>query len=161
MKKSGFHGDIFDVTMKYSKWLAKLGGKGYELLILLNRGVNKILQNFGHSKLSLSKKIKDSVKKAVSFIDDFEVTAMALAIDEGYDYVVCGHIHQPKIRGYQNEKGSVIYLNSGDWVENLTALEYEGEWSLYSYEKDKIAQNTPRITKLVNTSATLNKAVIG
>ena len=157
-----FHGDIFDVTMKYSKWLAKLGGKGYELLILLNRGVNKILQNFGHSKLSLSKKIKDSVKKAVSFIDDFEVTAMELAIDEGYDYVVCGHIHQPKIRGYQNEKGSVFYLNSGDWVENLTALEYEGsEWSLYSYEKDKIAQNTPRITKLVNISATLNKAVIG
>ena len=135
-----FHGDIFDVTMKHSKWLAKLGGRGYELLILLNKGVNKISEKIGYGKFSLSKKIKDSVKQAVSFIDDFEITAMELAIDEGYDYVVCGHIHKPKIRGYENEKGSVIYLNSGDWVENLTALEYDGgEWNLYRYETDVYA----------------------
>ena len=28
-----FHGDIFDITMKHSKWIAKLGGQGYDLLI--------------------------------------------------------------------------------------------------------------------------------
>ncbi|MGB0347329.1 MAG: UDP-2,3-diacylglucosamine diphosphatase, partial [Balneolaceae bacterium] len=158
-----FHGDIFDVTMKYSKWLAKLGGRGYELLILLNRGVNKVSQKLGYGKFSLSKKIKDSVKTAVNFVDDFEVTAMELAIEEGYDYVVCGHIHKPKIRGFENDKGSVIYLNSGDWVENLTALEYDGdEWSLYRYETDAIAKESTKITQLINnTPLSTSKVMIG
>lgn len=133
-----FHGDIFDITMKQTKWIAKLGGKGYDLLILFNRAVNWILKNLGRDKISLSKRIKNSIKKAVRFIDDFEVAAMDLAIQNNYDYVICGHIHQPKIRGYENEEGAVIYMNSGDWVENLTALEFdEGEWSMYKYAEDE------------------------
>ncbi len=137
-----FHGDIFDITMKYTKWIAKIGSHGYDLLILLNRMINYFSVKMGRGKLSLSKKIKFSVKKAVRFIEDFETTAMELAISEGYDYVVCGHIHQPKIRGYENEKGSVIYMNSGDWIENLTALEYDGhEWSMYRYEESDFAVN--------------------
>lgn len=145
-----FHGDIFDITMKHSKWIAKLGGKGYELLILLNLAINTISFKLGYGKISLSKKIKDSVKKAVRFIEDFETTAIELAIDQGYDYVICGHIHQPKIRGYENEKGSVIYMNSGDWVENLTALEFDGhEWDMYRYkEEDFVAGD--RIEKLID-----------
>jgi UDP-2,3-diacylglucosamine pyrophosphatase LpxH len=133
-----FHGDIFDITMKHTKWIARIGGKGYDLLILLNRFINYLLDRMGRPKISLSKRIKDSVKKAVRFIDDFEVSAMDLAIQNGYQYVICGHIHQPKIRGYQNEEGSVIYMNSGDWIENLTALEYDGgEWSMYKYSEDQ------------------------
>lgn len=144
-----FHGDIFDVTMKHSKWIAKIGGKGYDLLILLNRAINKFWIKMGRGKISLSKKIKDSVKKAVRFIDDFESTAIDLAIDQGYDYVICGHIHQPKIRGYDNEKGSVIYMNSGDWVENLTALEYDGdEWTMFKYREEDFIQSE-RIEKLI------------
>jgi len=136
-----FHGDVFDVTMKHSKWLAKLGGKGYDLLILLNRFINKISEKFGRGKISLSKKIKDNVKSAVKFINDFEQVAADLAIEKKYKYVICGHIHQPIIKEITNDKGSVTYLNSGDWVENLSALEYhEGKWSLYSYSKDEIAQ---------------------
>lgn len=132
-----FHGDIFDITMKHTKWIAKIGGQGYDLLILMNRIVNYVLERMGRPKISLSKRIKDSVKKAVQFIDDFEISAMDLAIQNGYDYVICGHIHQPKIRGYENEEGSVIYMNSGDWIENLTALEYNGsQWSMYKYEED-------------------------
>jgi UDP-2,3-diacylglucosamine pyrophosphatase LpxH len=145
-----FHGDIFDITMKHSKWIAKLGGKGYELLILLNHAINTISYKLGYGKISLSKKIKDSVKKAVRFIEDFEMTAIEMAIDQGYDYVICGHIHQPKIRGYENEKGSVIYMNSGDWVENLTALEFDGhEWDMYRYKEDDFTANH-RIEKLIN-----------
>lgn len=133
-----FHGDIFDITMKHTKWIAKIGGQGYDLLILMNRIVNYVLERMGRPKISLSKRIKDSVKKAVQFIDDFEISAMDLAIQNGYDYVICGHIHQPKIRGYENEEGSVIYMNSGDWIENLTALEYNGsQWSMYKYEEDR------------------------
>lgn len=133
-----FHGDIFDITMKHTKWVAKIGGHGYDLLILLNRLVNLLLEKMGRPKVSLSRRIKDSVKKAIQFIDDFETAAMDLAIQNGYQYVVCGHIHQPKIRGYENEEGSVIYMNSGDWIENLTALEYDGaEWSMYKYNEDQ------------------------
>lgn len=130
-----FHGDVFDVTMQNSKWLAKLGGWGYDALIVLNRGVNALLERMGREKLSLSKKIKESVKSAVSYISDFEATAAELAIFNGYDYVVCGHIHQPAMRTVTTAKGSVQYLNSGDWVENLTALEYsEGAWELVHFK---------------------------
>jgi UDP-2,3-diacylglucosamine pyrophosphatase LpxH len=138
-----FHGDVFDVTMKHSKWLAKLGGKSYDMLIILNTFINWISKLFGYGKLSLSKKIKNSVKSAVKFINNFEETASDIAIDNKYDYVICGHIHQPEIREISNLKGSTTYLNSGDWIENLTALEYKNnKWSLYEYAKDEIARNT-------------------
>jgi UDP-2,3-diacylglucosamine pyrophosphatase LpxH len=130
-----FHGDIFDVTMKHSKWLAKLGGKGYDLLIVINRAINFLLTKMGRERISFSKKIKNSVKEAIKFISDFEQTATDLAISNGYDYVICGHIHQPVIKEYWNDEGSVIYLNSGDWVENLTCLEYfKGDWKLIQFD---------------------------
>lgn len=137
-----FHGDVFDVTMQHAKWLAKLGAVGYDTLILINRAVNFILQKFGRGKISLSKKIKNSVKSAVKFINVFEKTAADIGISNEYDYVVCGHIHQPEIREIKNEKGAITYLNSGDWIENLTALEYnEGEWTLYKYNEDEFAKS--------------------
>lgn len=136
-----FHGDVFDVTMKNSKWLARLGAVGYDTLILINTFVNWCLKKFGRDRISLSKRVKDSVKTAVKFINDFEQTAAGIAVENGYHYVVCGHIHQPEIRTVSTDKGSVTYLNSGDWVENLTALEYDGEkWSLYRYADDPVAQ---------------------
>jgi UDP-2,3-diacylglucosamine pyrophosphatase LpxH len=136
-----FHGDVFDVTMKYSKWLAKLGAVGYDFLIVLNAFINWCLTKLGREKISLSKRIKDSVKSAVAFINKFEKTAADIAIDNGYDFVVCGHIHQPEMRKIITEKGEVMYLNSGDWVENLTALEYnQGEWKIYRYVEDAQAQ---------------------
>lgn len=136
-----FHGDIFDITMKHSRWLAKLGAVGYDTLILINSAVNYISTRLGKGKISLSAKIKNSVKGAVKFISDFEQTATDIAIENGYDYVICGHIHQPVISTYRNENGSVLYLNSGDWIENLTALEYHnGQWTIFSYHKDFIHQ---------------------
>ncbi|MEL6253987.1 MAG: UDP-2,3-diacylglucosamine diphosphatase [Bacteroidota bacterium] len=138
-----FHGDVFDVTMKHSKWLAKLGGMGYDFLIMLNTAVNWISETFGQGRISLSKKIKNSVKGAIKFINDFEETSAEIAISNGYDYVVCGHIHQPQMREIFNKEGdSVMYLNSGDWIENLTALEYkDGVWSIYEYAEDAEAQS--------------------
>lgn len=131
-----FHGDIFDNSVHQAKWIAKLGGLGYDYLILLNRLINWILVKMGKEPYSLSKKIKASVKKAVKFISDFETTAVELAIDKNYNYVVCGHIHEPKIEERTNKKGKTLYLNSGDWVENLTALEYNKKrWKLYKHKK--------------------------
>lgn len=134
-----FHGDVFDASIQNAKWLAKLGGYGYSLLILLNSVINWCLVKIGREKYSLSKKIKNSVKKAVKHISDFEEVAMELAIQNHYDYVVCGHIHQPKIIEKSSPKGHTTYLNSGDWVEHLTALEYQFKrWKIYHYKEDKL-----------------------
>jgi UDP-2,3-diacylglucosamine pyrophosphatase LpxH len=132
-----FHGDVFDVTMQYSKWLAKLGAVGYDMLIMINTFINYFSKKMGKGKISLSKKIKNSVKSAVKYINSFEQTAADIAIDKGYDYVICGHIHQPCNREIKTGNGSVNYLNSGDWIENLTALEYQNNnWSIYNYQQD-------------------------
>ena len=132
-----FHGDVFDVTMQHGKWLAKLGAAGYDTLIIINSLVNFISEKiFRKGKVSLSKKIKNSVKSAVKFINSFEQTAADIGISNQYNYVICGHIHQPEMRTIRNEEGEIIYLNSGDWIENLTALEYvNGAWSLYKYDE--------------------------
>lgn len=130
-----FHGDVFDVTMQHSKWLAKMGSIGYDLLIIINRIVNQVLKQMGRGKISLSKKIKNSVKSAVKYINNFEQIAADIGIENNYDFVVCGHIHQVEIKDFENENGKITYLNSGDWVENLTSLEYhKGKWSIYRYE---------------------------
>jgi len=142
-----FHGDVFDVTMQHSKWLAKLGSIGYDTLISINTAVNWTSNKLGYGKLSFSKKIKNSVKSAIKFINNFEKIVSDIAISQKYDYVVCGHIHQPEIKSIQNKNGLTTYLNSGDWIENLTSLEYHNKtWALYEYEKDEIAQNIHKKT---------------
>ncbi|MDX1463212.1 MAG: UDP-2,3-diacylglucosamine diphosphatase [Marinirhabdus sp.] len=134
-----FHGDVFDASIQHTKWIAKLGGWGYDFLIVLNRFINTVLQALGKEKYSLSKKIKNSVKGAVAFISKFETTATDLAIENGFDYVVCGHIHEPAMRSIRNKKGRCVYLNSGDWIENLTALEYDNEcWTMYRHHPKKM-----------------------
>lgn len=134
-----FHGDVFDLSIKNAKWIAKLGGWGYDLLILFNSLVNWTLAKCGKDKYSLSKKIKHSVKRAVKFISDFENVAIELAIENNFDYVICGHIHQPKIIKHKKKLGKTTYLNSGDWIENLTALEYQFKrWKIFNYDEDKL-----------------------
>ncbi len=138
-----FHGDVFDTSITHARWLARLGSKGYELLLRINRFVNWILKMFGRPKKSFSKAIKDKVKRAVKKVNDFEQTAADIAIENGYTYVICGHIHKPQFRevhhSNKNKEGSALYLNSGDWIENLTSLEYNtGEWKIFYYN-----ENTP------------------
>jgi UDP-2,3-diacylglucosamine pyrophosphatase LpxH len=140
-----FHGDAFDVSILKARWLAKLGGFSYDYLILLNKYVNSITKMLGRSPVSFAKYVKMSVKTAVKFINDFEEKAIEIAHAEGYDYVVCGHVHRPQIR----EVGKVTYLNSGDWVENLTALEYnDSEWTLYNYNPLEFISEEVRNTTL-------------
>lgn len=140
-----FHGDVFDNTTKGSaRVIAKLGGQGYDILIWINRFINFCLKKLGREKISFSKKIKNGVKKAVSYINDFEQTAASLAIDHSYDYVICGHIHQPQQKIISNKHGQVTYLNSGDWIENLTALEYyEHGWHIYHYCDEDFKHTEP------------------
>lgn len=136
-----FHGDVFDVVMQHSKWLAKLGAVGYDTLILINRLVNFISEKMGSGKVSLSRQIKNSVKGAVKFINKFEATVCEIAAENKFKYVICGHIHQPEIRTVVTDDGPVVYMNSGDWIENLTSLECnEGKWKIYKYAEDEVAK---------------------
>jgi UDP-2,3-diacylglucosamine pyrophosphatase LpxH len=130
--------------MQHSKWLAKLGAIGYDTLILLNSLVNWFLTTLGRQKMSFSQKVKAKFKDAVKFINMFEQTAADLAVEKGYQYVICGHIHHAEIREIKasDNPGSVLYLNSGDWVESLTSLEYtKGNWSVYKYDPNNYQQD--------------------
>jgi len=136
-----FHGDVFDVVMQYSKWLAKLGAIGYDSLIWLNTKVNWLGRKLNFEPVSFSKKIKQSVKGAVKYINAFEDSAAIVAARKGIDYIVCGHIHHPEMRPIQVDNKIVHYLNSGDWIENLTSLEYNfGQWKIFNYRNDFVEQ---------------------
>lgn len=130
-----FHGDVFDNTTRGSaRLIAKLGSNGYGLLILFNRLINSLLGLAGKEKISISKKIMAGVNKAVAKVNDLEQIATSLAIKKKYDFVICGHIHQPAIHAVENTEGKVVYMNSGDWIEHLSALEYESKtWKLFRY----------------------------
>jgi len=133
-----FHGDVFDISMQGSRWLAKLGTTGYEILILANKLVNFFLELFGKEKSSFSQQVKVATKKSIKKLSDYELTAAEIALDEGYDFVLNGHTHIPCIKEIKTERGSVMYLNSGDWVENMTALEYNNaKWELVWFKNLK------------------------
>ncbi|MDZ4757014.1 MAG: UDP-2,3-diacylglucosamine diphosphatase [Bacteroidota bacterium] len=155
-----FHGDVFDFSINHSKWLAKLGGYSYDLLILLNRLINFVSVLLGKEKFSLSKKVKDNFKTAMKYIGSFEDLAIKTATDKGFDAVFCGHIHKPII----SKKDKIVYLNSGDWIENLTSLEYsEGEWALYKYNKSEEMETMGEedISSSMPATAEILKSIFG
>ena len=125
------HGDIFDSITTNMVWLAKLGDVGYTLLLYVNKLYNNWRVKRGLPYYSLSKVIKAKVKKAVSYISDFEKELVSLARQRHYDGVMCGHIHHPAIMDFDG----VMYFNSGDWVESLSALveDFDGNWSIVYY----------------------------
>lgn len=112
------HGDEYDVITRYHRWIAGLGDLGYTFLLELNRLNNAIRERLGFGRWSLSAWVKSRVKRAVSFISEFEVALARECRQRGYDGVVCGHIHHAEMRTID----AVEYLNCGDWVESCTAL---------------------------------------
>ena len=117
---------------------------------------NQFLLLIGRQKVSFSKRIKNSVKKAVKFIGDFENTVAEIAIQNNYDFVSCGHIHQPAIKDITIGNKTVTYLNSGDWVESLTALEYKDEeWKIFNFNTDYIKSTNIENEKKVDLDSNL------
>jgi UDP-2,3-diacylglucosamine pyrophosphatase LpxH len=113
-----FHGDKIDVFITKYKWLAKIGSIGYDMALWVNRWYNKWRIWRGLPYKSISQDIKAGVKTATNYINDFELEAIKMANKKGCYGVICGHIHQP---ANQMMSGG-HYLNSGDWVENRTAI---------------------------------------
>lgn len=112
------HGDQFDGVIQHSKWLAHLGDTLYTFTLWLNLHFNRVRRRMGLHYWSLSQYLKHRVKNAVSFITDFEEVLVSEARRQGYDGVVCGHIHKAEMR----EIDGLLYCNDGDWVESLSAL---------------------------------------
>jgi UDP-2,3-diacylglucosamine pyrophosphatase LpxH len=112
------HGDRFDGVVTCAKWLALLGDRLYSFILKLNQHFNAARARLGLPYWSLSQFLKLKVKNAVSYISAFEDALAREARSRGFDGVVCGHIHHAEIR----EIGDILYCNSGDWVESLTAL---------------------------------------
>lgn len=127
------HGDVFDGVVKNMVFLAHLGDMGYALLLRLNRAYNWFRRLRGKEYFSLSQAIKARVKQAVSFIGKFEDQVAALARERGCVGVICGHIHTPADKMI----GDIHYLNSGDWVESLTAIieHHDGRFELITYKE--------------------------
>ncbi len=126
------HGDMFDVVSSRFVWLARIGDISYKLLLWINRRRNRMRALKGLPYNSISQKIKNSVKLAVSYISDFEQSMTRYARENGYQGVICGHIHKPENKLIEG----IHYLNSGDWVENLSALiEHEDDsWEVVRYD---------------------------
>jgi UDP-2,3-diacylglucosamine pyrophosphatase LpxH len=124
-----FHGDVIDVFITKYKWLSKIGSVGYDFALWLNRIYNTYRKWRKLPYISISQKIKESVKVATNYVNDFEVTALSMATKKGCNGVICGHIHQPADRMI----GGKRYLNSGDWIENMSAILVDTYGKLYLY----------------------------
>lgn len=133
------HGDLFDTVSRVHRWLSFLGDRAYSVLLVANNAVGFFRRLFGMKYWSLSHYLKKRVKKAVDFIYHFEDTLASYAKRQGFDGVICGHIHVAEIRELQG----LEYMNSGDWVESCTALveTLEGEWKIIHWQEKKIENN--------------------
>ena len=120
------HGDLFDGVIQCAKWLAHVGDSLYEFTLKLNRHLNSLRARMGLPYWSLSKYLKLKVKRAVSYVGDFESAVAREARRRGVQGVVCGHIHHAELRDIDG----ILYANDGDWVESLTALAEHADGSL-------------------------------
>ncbi len=127
------HGDVFDSITTNLRWIAYLGDVGYTFLLWLNRVVNYYRYKKGLPYFSLSQFVKGKVKQAVSYVDDYETELAKMAKAKGCDGIICGHIHKAENRVIEG----IHYLNSGDWVETMSALaeDHEGNWELIYFNQ--------------------------
>lgn len=143
------HGDIFDIVIqkKWLKWLAHIGDIGYSILLWSNRIVNFVRSKQNKPKMSLSLYVKSKVKAAVSYISSFSDELVLLAEKNNCDGVICGHIHHPEIK----KINGITYMNSGDWVENLSALveDFNGDWKIVNYTKPKKSKKIKSLSEIV------------
>ena len=137
------HGDVFDVVNKRLVWLSKFGASGYNILLAYNRFYNRRRLKKGLPYKSVSQEIKRKVKVASNMVGNFEEKAVALAKNMEYDGIICGHIHTPADKMIDG----IHYLNSGDWVETMSALteDFSGNWKIERYKGE--VQSHMQLTK--------------
>lgn len=123
------HGDVFDGHVSCPRWVYKLGGWAYDGVMRCTNLLNRLRRWCGLKPVSLAALVKRH-PMAKTYIERYHRSAVDRARAQGFDAVVCGHIHEPMLA----EIDGVAYCNSGDWVEHCTALEYDGTaWNLVKY----------------------------
>jgi UDP-2,3-diacylglucosamine pyrophosphatase LpxH len=145
------HGDHFDGVIQCAKWLAYVGDWAYELTLRINRHLNSLRARLGLPYWSLSKYLKLKVKRAVSYVSDFEHAVVREARARGAHGVVCGHIHHAELRMIDG----ILYANDGDWVESLTALveHADGRLELIDWSQGGLPDEAPLAAALQPSGA--------
>jgi UDP-2,3-diacylglucosamine pyrophosphatase LpxH len=125
------HGDMFDGITKVAPWLSFLGDKAYDFILAVNTRYNWLRHRLGFGYWSVSKYLKLQIKRAVSYIFQFESNVTDYCRRKGYDGIICGHIHTAEIKNIDG----IIYMNDGDWVESCTALveHHDGRWEIVTW----------------------------
>ena len=123
------HGDELDYAVRYSKLNRLVGDIAYHFLMWSNEQIVRLRERLGFPYWSLATWVKRNVNKAEEAINAYQLAAINMIKDQGYDGIVCGHLHYPTIRHVDN----LAYYNDGDWVENCTALieTHDGAMKLY------------------------------
>lgn len=111
------HGDQFDRIEQSAQWLSLIGSYAYDVLLTANWFGNR-LRGKKHNPYAFCGGIKARVKRLVTHVSEFEEQLIADARQSNCDGIICGHIHVPRIDSFED----VTYLNTGDWVENCSAL---------------------------------------
>jgi UDP-2,3-diacylglucosamine pyrophosphatase LpxH len=137
------HGDAFDNITRWVVWVSKFGASSYDILLTINRLYNNYRRRRGLGYKSISKGLKSNVKIVTSLISNFEGKAVLLAKNMGYDGIICGHIHTTADKMIDG----IHYLNSGDWVETMSALveDFEGKWHVRHFQDLGAAEDSGEI----------------
>lgn len=112
------HGDQFDAVVRHAKWLALMGDWAYAVAMWTSSRINVVRRRAGLQYWSLSAWLKQKVKRAVNYIGAYEGALAEAARQHRAEGVICGHIHHAAM----HEIGSILYVNTGDWVESATAV---------------------------------------
>jgi UDP-2,3-diacylglucosamine pyrophosphatase LpxH len=159
-----FHGDRLDAVVKYKLMAERLPGFWRKLLTMADHLGGRVKQLFGRQRWSLAAEVRTNPARAKKYVQLFERAAVKLGLSKGCDHTVCAHIHQPKIEMSTAQGKVVTYLNCGDWVSNLTALEYRfGKWSLYRYDEHDFPKTNKRLRPpmdLPNKSAHIDQELL-
>ncbi len=157
-----FHGDVFDHIIHHSPWLAKLGAAAYGFLTVFNKFINVFLKLFGGKEMMLYKSMKDRIAKRNEVLTNFEKAIGNAAVSKDIDLVICGHTHIPVDKQIDTDKGSVRYINCGDWVEHFSTAEcINGEWCLsYYYSEEDEDTETPGDELFIPDKKQLYKLII-
>lgn len=137
------HGDKYDVVVMNAKWLAHIGDWAYNLILMANTGYNRLRRLWGGQYWSLSNWAKQTVKRAVNFIGEFEKVLAEEAARGGYDGIICGHIHKAEM----TQIGAVTYGNCGDWIESCTAIVEDTDGTLRVVDWAQLTRDRARVTR--------------
>jgi UDP-2,3-diacylglucosamine pyrophosphatase LpxH len=134
------HGDQFDGVVPCSRWLARLGDALHDVTVGLSHRVNNVRRMFGKPYWALAESMKLSIGASVRYISQFEQLAAGHARAQGYDGVVCGHIHRANLCRIEG----TLYANTGDWVESCSALIETGRGELKLLRWPNVTQSLPQ-----------------